>query len=59
MPPKTLPYSNIVHWYSNYFFNPSSTILARAFYQENYEAGMHIHDSGGKATITSTTAAMK
>lgn len=44
MPPKTLPYSNIVHWYSNYFFNPSSPILARAFYQENYEAGMHIHD---------------
>ena len=44
MPPKSLPYSKIVHWYSHYFFNQSSPILARAFYQENYEAGMHIHD---------------
>ena len=44
MPPRSLPYSKIVHWYSHYFFNQSSPILARAFYQENYEAGMHIHD---------------
>lgn len=44
MPPKSIPYSQIVHWYSHYFFNDSSPILARAFYQEDYTAGMHLHD---------------
>ncbi len=44
MIPDKLPDAPIRHWYSRYFFSDPPEILARAFYETDYRAGMHIHD---------------
>lgn len=44
MIPETLPMSGIWRWKSRYFFDEHSKVMARAFYEENYRADLHIHD---------------
>ena len=40
MIPDKLPDAPIRHWYSRYFFSDPPEILARAFYETDYRAGM-------------------